>query len=311
MLLGVFNTYTELTARVDKAVRHWQNDFYVQDNWRVTPRLTLDYGVRVQHSGSDYEVNDNHTGFFVDQWNRNQAARVYKLVVQHRRSGDQACAAGNQRAVDPANPTVFLSSAFNGNIVPNSGNFINGVSTDGISGAKPGTYFTFPYFVAAPRVGMAWNVTGDGKTALRASAGIFYNFPRSTGTGGYHFAGGCPVSCSNQIRWATFDDIAAFASGSSAVQLVQTPVNVNVGDFRPAARQVVQRQRRVPARHRLQHRSRDRLRRQLPVRTRTHGRCQPAAALRLWQLGEPGEQRADEHELAAPVATARTRAWDR
>ena len=39
MLLGVFTTYTELTSRVDSDVRHWQNDFYVQDNWRVTPRL--------------------------------------------------------------------------------------------------------------------------------------------------------------------------------------------------------------------------------------------------------------------------------
>ncbi len=232
LLLGNFSTYTELTARVDKAVRHWQNDFYIQDNWRATPRLTLDYGLRIQHSGSDYEVNNNHTGFFVDQWSAGQAARVYMLTCTTPGvAGNQACATANQRAIDPANPTVLLSTAFNGNIVPGSGNFINGVSTDGIPGAKPGTYFKFPYFVYAPRVGMAWNVTGDGKTALRSSAGIFYNFPRSTGTGGYAFAGGCPVSCSNQLRWATFDDIAAFASGSSTLNLVQSPVNVNVGGF--------------------------------------------------------------------------------
>ena len=68
MLLGAFSTYTELTARVDKDVRHWQNDFYVQDNWRATSRLTFDLGVRFQHSGSDYEVNNNHTGFFPDEW---------------------------------------------------------------------------------------------------------------------------------------------------------------------------------------------------------------------------------------------------
>src|SRR6185295_16835967 len=107
---------------------------------------------------------------------------------------------------------------------------LNGISTDGIPGAKPGTYFRFPYIVAAPRVGMAWNVSGDGKTAIRASAGIFYNVPRSTGTGGYSFAGGCPVSCSNQIRWATFADISAVASGGGQA-LVQTPVNVNVGGY--------------------------------------------------------------------------------
>jgi hypothetical protein len=231
MLLGAFSTYTELTARVDKAVRHWQNDVYIQDNWRATPRLTLDYGLRLQHSGSDYEINNNHTGFFVDQWNASQAARVYRLVCTTGVPGDQTCATANQRTIDPANPGVFFSSAFNGNIVPGSGRQINGVTTDGIAGAKPGTYFKFPYLVAAPRLGMAWNVTGDGKTAIRASAGIFYNSPRSTGTGGYSFAGGCPVSCSNQIRWSTFDDIAAVASGSSTIQLVQSPVNVNVGGF--------------------------------------------------------------------------------
>lgn len=146
--------------------------------------------------------------------------------------GDQTCATANQRTIDPANPGVFFPAAFNGNIVLGTGNQINGVSTDGIAGAKAGTYFRFPYLVAAPRIGMAWNVTGDGKTAIRSSAGIFYNFPRSTGTGGYAFAGGCPVSCTNQIRWATFDDIAAAAKGSGTTQFVQSPVNVNVGDFR-------------------------------------------------------------------------------
>ncbi len=231
MLLGNFNSYTELTARVDKAVRHWQNDIYLQDNWRATPRLTLDYGVRLQHSGSDYEVNNNHTGFFPDLWKANQAARIYKLVCTTGVPGDQACSTGNQRTIDPANPGVFFPSAFAGNIVPGSGVQINGVTTDGIPGAKPGTYFRFPWLVAAPRVGIAWNVTGDGKTALRSSWGIFYNFPRSTGTGGYRFDGGCPVSCTNRINWATFDDIAAVASGSGNVQLVQTPVNVNVGGY--------------------------------------------------------------------------------
>ena len=37
MMLGVFTTYTELTSRVDRDVRHWQNDFYFQDNWRISP----------------------------------------------------------------------------------------------------------------------------------------------------------------------------------------------------------------------------------------------------------------------------------
>ncbi len=95
MLLGAFSTYTELTARVDKAVRHWQNDIYIQDNWRATPRLTLDYGVRLQHSGSDYEVNNNHTGFFTDQWSGEPGrARVHAGLHTLVFAGNQACPAG-------------------------------------------------------------------------------------------------------------------------------------------------------------------------------------------------------------------------
>ena len=107
MLLGVFTTYTELTNRVDRDVRHWQNDAYIQDNWRVTPRLTIDYGLRIQHSGSYFEVNEMNSGFFADQWNRSQAPRVYRLVCMDGRPGNQACAANLQRAIDPANPNVF------------------------------------------------------------------------------------------------------------------------------------------------------------------------------------------------------------
>jgi hypothetical protein len=230
MLLGNFSSYTELDNRVDKDVRHWQNDFYVQDNWRATSRLTFDYGVRIQHSGSDFEVNNNHTGFFPDQWQASQAGRVYRLVCTTGAAGNAACPAASQRAIDPANPGVFQPASYAGNIVPGTGTITNGVSTDGIPGAKDGTYFKFPYFVAAPRVGFAWNVTGDGKTALRASTGIFYNFPRSTNVGGYNFAGGCPVSCSSTVRYTNFDAITQAASGGGP-GLLQTPQNVNVGDY--------------------------------------------------------------------------------
>ena len=38
MLLGYYTSYTELTHRVDKAVRHWQTEGYAQDSWHITPR---------------------------------------------------------------------------------------------------------------------------------------------------------------------------------------------------------------------------------------------------------------------------------
>ena len=230
MLLGVFSTYTELTSRVDKDVRHWQNDFYVQDNWRATPRLTLDYGVRFQHSGSDYEVNNMNSGLLHGPAGiANQAARVYRLVCTTGVAGQPGVSRPTSAAIDPANPTVFFPAAFNGNIVPGNGHQINGITTGRHPGAKAGTYFTFPYLVVAPRVGFAWNVFGDGKTALRGSWGHLLQLPAvDRRRRAIRFAGGCPVSCSNQIRWATFNDIT---TRDRPANLIENPVNVNVAGY--------------------------------------------------------------------------------
>jgi hypothetical protein len=168
-----------------------------------------------------------NSGFFTDRWNRNQAARIYRLVCTDGRAGNTTCPGNLQRTIDPANPNVFFPAAFNGNIVQGSGNQLNGITTGGIEGRKPGTYFEFPYFKYAPRAGFAWNMFGDGKTALRGSWGIFYNFPRSTGDGGYPFSGGCPISCTRQIRWATFNDI----TNATATNLIENPVNVTAAGY--------------------------------------------------------------------------------
>ena len=226
MLLGNFTTYTELTSRVDRAVQHWTTDFYAQDSWRITSRVTLDYGMRFTHAGPQYEVRNMHTGFFPDQWDPARAPRVYKQVCTTG-AGNLSCSGANQRAIDPANPGVQLPGAFAGNLVPGTGNLVNGISTEGLAGHKSGVYATFPALKAAPRLGFAWDVTGDGRTALRASTGVFYQLP-TTGNGfGYAYVAGCPVSCSKVIRWAHFDAVAAAAA--QGAEFVETPIGEDVG----------------------------------------------------------------------------------
>lgn len=229
LLLGIFNTYQEDSNRVNKDVRHWQTEGYLQDTWRMSSRFTLDYGLRLTHSGNFYEVWDVHTAFFPDLWTEQNAARVYRTVCRTGVAGNRPCSGSNQRAIDPANPSVLLPTVFNGRIVPGTGLVENGISTQGLAGKKPGVFFTFPGLVAAPRVGFAWDLAGNGKSALRSSFGMFYNFPR----GDYNaYIGGPPVSFNRQIEWATVPDIGDLAA--RGIQFVESPASRSVaGGERP------------------------------------------------------------------------------
>ena len=220
-LLGVFQTYTELTNRVDRDRRHWQTEGYLQDSWRVHPRLTVDYGVRLTHSGGYYDTRKSTAGFYEPDWNRANAPRLYYPVCTTRVPGNQPCAANNQRAVDLANPTVLNPAAFIGNLVPGTGSQINGMVADGNPGMRPGEYWNYAPLVAAPRGGFAWDINGDGKQALRASAGIFYAIPQRENW--ESFVGDPPSSFTRVVQWASLSDIENFAS--SNIAFVETPVN--------------------------------------------------------------------------------------
>ncbi len=174
-LLGVFTTYTELENRIDRERRHWQTDAYAQDSWRITPRFTLDYGLRVTHHGAIYEVRDMNAAFDPNLWDRTKAPTLYRPYCRVPAQGNQPCAAANRAAIDPRTGTI-VSQAYAGTTVPGSGSITNGMFAGGLPGEKPGWYYDMPFLDWGPRVGIAWDVTGDGKTAIRAAGGIFYNF---------------------------------------------------------------------------------------------------------------------------------------
>ena len=146
--------------------------------------------------------------------------------------GNLTCAANNQRAYDPANPGVLLPSAFIGNLVPGTGSQINGMVADGYPGMRPGEYFNFTPLVAAPRVGFAWDINGDGKQALRASGGIFYAIPTRGAWEGFvgDAAGGVQPRRSGGRRSATS------RTSRPRKTFVETPINVAVRRRRDGGR---------------------------------------------------------------------------
>jgi hypothetical protein len=242
MLLGVITTYTESTVRVDKDVRHWQNDAYVQDSWRISSRLTMDYGVRFTHSGAFYETNHSTAAFYPELFDASTAPSLYTPYCTTGAAGNERCSPSNQKTYDPryAAGAALPGGGVNtfpfqlaNTVIPGSGDFLDGILRGG-RGANPGgvydpskdrgNYFDYPALLAAPRFGIAWDVNGDGRSAVRASAGVFYSIPAEQGGSQATFVGTPPVSFNQVANNITMDQLAAFSTGGSSLTFTNNPI---------------------------------------------------------------------------------------
>jgi hypothetical protein len=218
MLLGAITSYQEVTNRIAWNVGHSEIDAYAQDSWRVHPRFTVDYGLRVTHNGTWYESNEMTAGFYPELYDPAKAVRLYRPLCTTGAAGNLACPNTSQASIDPSNPGVFLPFQLAGTVVPGSGNLLNGIKAGGRD--NDGTYYDYPRALFGPRVGFAWDLHGDHRDALRGAFGTFYDFPRG-GLGG--FIGAPPVSYNQVVNNLTMDQLASFSTGGS-LTFSQNPV---------------------------------------------------------------------------------------
>jgi len=200
-LLGYVDSYSQTTARAVFNTAYWNAEFYIQDNWRVTSRLTLDVGLRFYHQTPQVDINKTFSNFFPSLYSKSAAPRIYI----------PGTSGGKRVAIDPGTGTV-APVAYIGLYVPNSGNPGDGLQILG-SNNVPLAPYDQSALALAPRFGFAYDLTGDGKTALRGGFGIFYN--RLDGNQVYSLSGQAPYAYTPQVNYTTFAQIAS--SGNSLV----------------------------------------------------------------------------------------------
>jgi hypothetical protein len=176
--LGTFTQYLQQQKFVEGSMIYNNTEFYVQDNWKMTNRLTMDYGMRFTRQQPQHDQFGQMSNFFPDQWSMAAAPTLY---VPGCINGAATCSGNNVNAQDPRTgefltiPGVANTSAAIGTVVPTSGDQLNGIRQAGDGISEYG--YTWPSLVFAPRFGMAYDVTGTQTVVVRGGVGLFYDRP--------------------------------------------------------------------------------------------------------------------------------------
>jgi Carboxypeptidase regulatory-like domain/TonB-dependent Receptor Plug Domain len=163
-LLGVYNTFTQASNYINGMYRYWNIEGFVQDTWKVTPGLTLDFGLRTAWYQPQYDSSLQASTFVPSLWNASKAPRLYQPAINP--------ANGQRAAFDPVTNT-YLPSFDIGLEVPNSGDPFQGICQANTCVNK----YLFPSrgLQWGPRFGIAWDVTGHQDIVIRAGSGIYYD----------------------------------------------------------------------------------------------------------------------------------------
>jgi outer membrane receptor protein involved in Fe transport len=207
-LLGNVNSYSQYSATTTFNVNYWNVEFYAQDNWKVNGRLTLDLGVRFYHQTPQQDYFHTFVNFNPSTYSASAIPRIY---VPYCSTGAATCTSSNGLVAKDPGSGATVSSGFIGDYVPNTGNPTDGLQVLGVNGVPLAPYHQAP-IAAAPRIGFAYDLTGDGKTALRGGWGMFFN--RLDGNQYYGLSGQPPTAYPVTVNTLTLSQIAAQNTGA-------------------------------------------------------------------------------------------------
>src|SRR3984957_10798320 len=164
-LLGDAKSYQELAV---KDHGQWNNvswASYAQDNWRVKRKLTVSLGLRWDGVPHTYEANVRMGNFYPSLYNPANAATF--------NTAGTICSAADSAATGcPGGISPGLGTSPN-SILAGVPLYLNGIGIPQQNGVPKGLVNNH-WANFGPRLGFAYDLTGNGKTGVRGGFGIMY-----------------------------------------------------------------------------------------------------------------------------------------
>jgi Carboxypeptidase regulatory-like domain len=198
-LLGFADSFQQLQALTTS---HWLNNtysFYGMDNWHVLPRLTLNLGVRYDALPHVYEKNNRVANFVPADFSATEAQ------VPNASTGSLNVNGPGVQTVDGG--TFYM----------------NGIETAGQNGLPRGLVNN-DFETVEPRLGLAYDLFGTGKTVLRAGGGLFYE--RVQGNDIYGLSSNPPFAFSPTADGVYFSNPNVSASSGAQAAQPLNPANL-------------------------------------------------------------------------------------
>jgi hypothetical protein len=148
-ILGMASTYSQLEFLAGK---HWVNNNYAgyaNDDWHVSPRLVLNLGLRYDGLPHAFERYDKFSNFVAEDYDRSL--------------GNPMLPDGT---LNPAHLSTFAQTG-------DEQFYLNGIREAGVNGFPRGNVRNH-YYTFQPRIGWAWDISGNGKTVFRGGYGLFW-----------------------------------------------------------------------------------------------------------------------------------------
>jgi Carboxypeptidase regulatory-like domain len=213
-LLGYAQAYSEDGVKISGQWNNISPAAYVQDNWRVNSRLTLNLGLRWDGIPHTYEANQLSSNFYPSLYNQADAAT---FDAQGHICGPNSvptpgfCTGGNSPGLVTSTNPQLGGYQF----------YLNGIGVGGKNGIPKGLVNN-TWKNWGPRLGFAYDLTGQGKTVVRGGFGIMYE--RIQGNDMYNGAVNPPGDPNPTLNGVSLSNPGFSLSSGQTITAAQLPV---------------------------------------------------------------------------------------